>query len=609
MVQRELVRDARRSIGLFGRHCPLQGRLGIIVTTSLTFATNWGWILTAALCAAIGYLLIWERGFYLDDYAEALLARDAVTGLWRPDFNPLHYPHFPVRTLRWVVVSNLQGLLPQQELLVRVICAAMVSANAGLLGWLMYRMVGSRLTAVVTGWGYLLPFWAPEAVLWLAGVAYACGGVLALLFLHCCWNVVSGASRPLLWISLGSVSLIAAILFIEVFVAALVLVPFVALVAAVVSQRSIPWTTRAAHCVLSLVVPSCALLATYLIVYQPSDYAAVRGNLGSFSTSLPSVSERVRSRLDELRSLTISSTGGAGYTADAGRVGGDTLRQSTVGSLLAVAALLALAVTVGTWRGEPGSPNVGVGAALALALFGVAWLVSGVLIPYVPLQLELYASRMLYFSMAGFAVIGGALATLLLSAIGRRGAPIVIALSGLSLLFSAVTMLGHASAFQARSRLDSHQLRAVVQSVPPDLLPPRAMIATAGLDERLFGRNDFISESRIGVFEALVSEEPALRVAYGRSDITAIVNKRWVAMPFQALAERIANGDSSARRLFDLSQRLVVIRFQGDRALPVESLAVIGADGRRYELELMSGRQVRNAGLPTLTRLELDLRR
>ncbi len=101
MVQRELVRDARRSIGLFGRHCPLQGRLGIIVTTSLTFATNWGWILTAALCAAIGYLLIWERGFYLDDYAEALLARDAVTGLWRPDFNPLHYPHFPVRTLRY----------------------------------------------------------------------------------------------------------------------------------------------------------------------------------------------------------------------------------------------------------------------------------------------------------------------------------------------------------------------------------------------------------------------------------------------------------------------------------------------------------------------------
>ncbi len=565
--------------------------------------------MTAALGVVVGYLLVWQRGFYLDDYFEAFLARDAVTGLWQPDFNPLHYRYFPVRTLRMVVVSNLQGLVPQQELLVREICASVISANAGLLGWFIYRMVRSRLAAVVTCWSFVLPFWAHEAVLWLAAIQYAFGAAFSLLFLHCCWSVVSGSRRPLLWIALGAVSLLVSVLLIEVFVAAPALIPFLALIAAV--RRGHPNVTvaRFGRLALALAVPACVLLAAYVLIYRSSPVVAARGNLHSFGDGIPSIPARGLARLDELKRMTIDPDWGSRIALDAARVGMETLVSSTLGTALGVAIVLALAMTVITWRRDRTALRIEVGTVLALAALGIAWITMGSLIPYVPLQLDLRHSRLLYFPLAGFAVTCGAIAWLLSATIGGHGQRVALTLSGLLLLGSAVTMLGHASAYQARHQRDVEQIRAVLEAVPKELLPSRAVIALRGMDERLFGQQDAISGSVDGVLENEVFSDVVLQQAYGHPNVLAITATRWSSIRFRTeLAQLLFERGASDKRLHDLSRHMVVIQFRDGQALPVESLSVIDPDGTRLELDLAIGQQVRMRGLPTLKRLELDLR-
>src|SRR5205085_1207134 len=124
---------------------------------------RFGWLGTAILSLWLGYLLVWRRGPYLDDYGMKDALGSVLSGTWMI---------YPLRPITWLVVSALAALLPIDELLVRTATAVCVGCNALLVGWLVYRVLGARLAAVISCWLFLMPFLAWEAVLWVGAAGY-----------------------------------------------------------------------------------------------------------------------------------------------------------------------------------------------------------------------------------------------------------------------------------------------------------------------------------------------------------------------------------------------------------------------------------------------------
>jgi hypothetical protein len=121
-------------------------------------------VLTATLGLAIALFGNGYRyGLHNDDYAHKLWAHDLQTGKWRPTLR-LAQDHF--RPLGLILVSNLANALPDAELPVRLLWAAVHLANVLLAAWLAYRMVRSPLLAVMVGGIMLFPFQAHEGLFW-----------------------------------------------------------------------------------------------------------------------------------------------------------------------------------------------------------------------------------------------------------------------------------------------------------------------------------------------------------------------------------------------------------------------------------------------------------
>jgi hypothetical protein len=173
----------------------------------LAVLERYGWLFTAAVCLVAGYLAAWQRGLYMDDYTHKLMAVDPLTGNWIMPWDIDLYMPFPVRTLTVVIHAYILGILSTGEFWVRVASAIGVGVNALLLGILVYRIVGSRMAAVVAGWLFLMQFYAQEAVLWASAAGYVLGCGLTLVFLHAYLTALQSGKSGLL-VVVGTLALL-----------------------------------------------------------------------------------------------------------------------------------------------------------------------------------------------------------------------------------------------------------------------------------------------------------------------------------------------------------------------------------------------------------------
>jgi len=111
----------------------------------------------------IAYLLVWNRGLYLDDYYFKSEAQDLATATWKPLFKA---PIPNVRELGQIIGANLASAIPSYEFYVRLLWTIVHGSSVILLGMILYRITYSRIAGFIAATLYIAPFSAHEALLW-----------------------------------------------------------------------------------------------------------------------------------------------------------------------------------------------------------------------------------------------------------------------------------------------------------------------------------------------------------------------------------------------------------------------------------------------------------
>lgn len=196
-----------------------------------SFFANWGWLLVGVSCLWLAYMVVWHRGFFLDDWSIGLLARDRETLEWKPlTISRNTIPTFPARILTFIVTPRLVALMWTNEFVVRLIIACCVAVNAFLLGWLVHRMTRMKLPAVGAGWLFLAPTVYTDVTLWAGAVTYVFVSGLTLVVLHIAWSIMSKDGPLYLWLIVASVLWLLTLFWAETTIGALGLIPIMAFV-------------------------------------------------------------------------------------------------------------------------------------------------------------------------------------------------------------------------------------------------------------------------------------------------------------------------------------------------------------------------------------------
>jgi hypothetical protein len=552
---------------------------------------RYGWLLTFVACGALGYLTVWQRGLLTDDYSFRAQVVDLVTGerqFYIPDkFN---------RFLAFLVDVNLAGLMPEYELFVRVLAAVVAAANALLLGWLLYRLVRSRLAAVVAAWLFLSPFYAHQALLWIAAYLYVFSVFFALLYLHACLSALVAATRRRSWIALAVLCYVVAIGFGEQAALVLMLTPVLAI--ALYKQGKLP----SAGTALGRLIPLIAIPAVFALVYvgyayPGGDFVPRRG----LNLSLANLSAQAERFAIRFLQLTVTPNTGLRLINESFRLGVRTLLAAPPAMLLFVIAGGLTLATAALWRPEARSKRSG---SAGLIVVGVAWLVAALFFPGIVLVRQVLTVRMLYVPLAGAAVAGAALAWAIAQRLPRQwGERLVILLASGILLASTVCLVGHTRAYQARYQLDQRQLATLAQALPERYLPDGgAYIVAIELDERLFGRTDGLSQGLIGVLQTSWSARDGLTETYRRRDIMSVVNVGWTIKPVEY---RPAQGGQPAEVLVTgvriPVENTFLFAYRNSTNTIIESLLITRPDGQKQTVHFPLAERMRADGRPTIT--------
>lgn len=568
------------------------------------------WLFAGVACLLVGYMLVWQRGFYMDDYRLKLLAIDTSTGQWRSLWDTHWLPGFPVRMLTWVTVTVFAGLLDTHEFLVRIISTLIAGGNALLLGLLIYRIINSRLAAVIGSWLFLMPFYAQEAVLWVGAVSYVFATGLSLLFLHAFWGAFSEtrAAERIRWMVLGIIAFVVSLLFYEWVALAVVLIPFFGLIA--VAQGRLGGADLLRRAVLLTGLLCTAVVALYGLFYRNAQLLEVRGGI---DVSVAGIMERSQQYLVRLVWMTVSPEWGQLLTADVFSAGLAVLSSSWHGVVLASITAALLAVTVLAWQPDEHEYRGRYAVGLAMLCAGITWSLTSLLFPSVLVRGQILEYRLLYFPLAGVGVVSGALgwiiAKLLKSAVWHK---ILLAVMGGLLLFDTICMVGYAQAFAARHELDRKQIAAVVRALPPQHLPRRTFIVPIQFDERLGVIGRSVAMLLVGVFEAPWSARAVLREVYGRDDFDVVTTNRWVPMRFGYVSGRgeagqlVLRGAGASQGTTVPVDRTVLVSFDGNDAFLVERLTIVSAGGERCVVEFPIARELRQGGAPTIGNVEVS---
>lgn len=201
------------------------------------FLSSYGWLLIGAACLWLAYLLVWQRGLYLDDYSLKSIAVNLITDERKPIVDFRSNPNFPARLFTWIVLPQIAALVPEYELIARILMALFTGINALLLGRLIYEMLDSRIAGIIAGWGFLVhPH--NEVPFWIGAGGYLLATMLTLVSLIALWRSMGHSKRPYLWILTSVIALLFSYTFSENGVAMLILPPMFALVAILRQPRA-----------------------------------------------------------------------------------------------------------------------------------------------------------------------------------------------------------------------------------------------------------------------------------------------------------------------------------------------------------------------------------
>lgn len=559
---------------------------------------RFGPLLTALICMTLGYMLVWRRGFYADDYSNRLLAVDVLTGQWRPIWSSSRIPTFPARILTWMIVTSLAALMPAHEFFVRAISMLGIGVNAALLGWLIYRILGSRLAAVISGWLFLMPIYAQEAALWAGAVTYVFATGFSLLSLHFFWSALARPQRAGRWIALGTLAFTTTLLIGEQFIFAAGLVPIFALTIAIQRQTASYWALlRRSLYVLILLM--AVTVTFYVLLYNGSNLVNARGGL---DLTLAGIVERSLGYFKRLVWMTVYDWGRR-LISDAFGIGMAVLPQAWKGMALFSAASVSLLVTVLAWRtdGREYLPRCRVGLMVFCA--GVTWFVTSLLFPSVLVKGQILEYRQLYFPAAGACAAIGAFAWMVARWLRCLVCDkLLIAITGVMLLLSTVCMLGYAQAFAARSELDHRQVAALEHVLSSQYLPENSYIVPIGNDEHLFGKDDSISKFLVGVFETPWSASAVLKEVYRRNDLQLITANRWCPMQFHYMGDQEPLSNQLVIQGISVPvDRTVLFSYRAGSAFVVESLTITKSDGSQHTIQFPIARDLRQHGVPTIS--------
>lgn len=540
-------------------------------------------VLAAALALAIalfgnGY----HYGLYNDDYAHKRWAYDLDAGTWRPTLEP-DQDYF--RPLGLIVVANLANALPQAELPVRVLWAAVHLANVILVAWLAYRLVPSPLLAVIAGGVMLFPFQAHEALFWHSGAAGA--GLGTLVALGAVHLLLSAIERETAWIwpavlGLALVGLIPQ--FYEQAAMVLLCLPFLALFLRPVSGR------RILRLLLILVVAAGLLVAHWFLVLSHSAAFESRGGVQPslyylFSEGFPRLYEALVWSSFERYEL-------VGFAA-AWYLGRESLSHNL--GLLAVLALLgaAGAATILLASDQEEDPPR-VRAYLSVVGVGCLWVMTA-FVPVLLVTGHVVDSRVLYFPWVGLALALGATIALLVTRLPARLRNIAVMLAGLVVLLQVVDLAGFGQVYRLRSQYDQKQLSALTASVPR-LPEGEFYLVPLNLDERSVSAAvpgyDALDWWLLGVFENTWSAGSAVAMRYGRTGIVPVTSSRWDKLTIDGVKWQAGEPYLLINGQLLPAQRCLVFSYQGEQVTLFDSVLVEGTGVSSAQVALPLAREV-----------------
>lgn len=561
------------------------------------FSSHYGWFMVGIACLWLAYLLVWQRGLYIDDYSLKSIAVDLVTGERSPIFDPQANMNFPSRILAWIVLPQIAAMIPDQLLIARVIMAALTGINAMLLGYLVLKVVGSQLAAVIAGWGFLVhPH--NEVPFWIGAGGYLLAMAFTLAALIAVWHVLFRSERPWLWAAGGIVALLLSYTFSENGVSILFLPPLFALVAASRQPRSI-WRRLAVRTV-GMTVGLAG--STFLYLLLIANNSAVIRNRQGIDLDLGRILDRSISYIPVIGWNLI--TWGKELYIEAFMRGVIEIRSSLLAILAFSTILILIFLSIVAWNDRPGNGRGNTVTALTVILLGSLWTITGLLFPYTLAVSQGFERRYAYPATAGLAVAFSGMAVLIVSIVRRSSwERVLIGASAVALLLASVCTLGFARTHAERSALDERQREALVRVAPGAMLPYGTFVVPYLCDERLFGQNDALSLYAFGAMETSWSAYSSLVMAYHRGDLVPLVTNRWGPMNF-AIEKDIGH---HPRLLVQnqpvLLDRLLLYQYREGNVYLITSLIVELPTGERVRFELPLTQHLVNMGAPGITDL------
>lgn len=611
-------------LGLLGTVWSLQTSPGRYVQVYVQgILQQYGGVLTGLSCMLLGYLLIWQRGMYLDDYSIRFAAFDN-TGQWKSIFDQTSNLLYPARLLTWEVTPRVAALLPEHELFVRTLITLFVGLNALLLGYLIYKVLGSRLAGTVGGWLFLMPVFTSSTV-WVGASTYIFSVTAALLFLHSFWNGLSHR-HPWLWVGGGVVALTIMLLFGEAHLAVIVIAGLIGVIW--VADNMAELRSRLGRVTFMLIWPLLTFSCLYFIVFRNPHVLETRGGI---ATDPAVILERAYGFLYEFYYWTVAPGWGRQTTEGFFSVGLATISRSWQGCMLVLLAAAVVFLTALTWRSEQREYDASHRVGLLTIVTGVLWFVIALTIPLALAQYSIYyESRFAYFPLAGIALLVAALVWSAAKLLRRQAwERVLVGIVGTILLIATISTVGLSQAYAARNSLDREQIAAVRREIPSQYLPSNPIFVAVNIDEQLPGDAAAIPVFGTGVLEAPWAGCPELRAAYQRNDLIILATNRWIPMKFSYLPS--TNSPASFESLVSCPRqtdqtkiafpwpgsamvlyinntsipldKAVLFTYQNGKATAIESLLIKDADGMERVVQFPVGKTLRLHGISTITGL------
>ena len=573
------------------------GRISPVISMSrrvMAFSSDYGYLLLGAACLWLGYLLVWQRGLYWDDWYVGTYVRDLRTLEWQPVRIPIERGS---RWITWTVYPYLAALLWTHEFPVRLLMTVCAGLNGFLLGWLVYRMLRARLPAVVAGWLFLMSNYVP---LLTVTSAYVFMTGFVLLMLHAIWSALVVDRFQYVWLSCGILAWLIALMWGEASVGIVSVVPIMGVLGYVqqpeARRRAIVYRTALYTLMLTMAVVLYALRVT------TSEIVQYRGGV---TTDISMIIQRAYDWSRAFYYATLNEP--YRYYLMYSYIVGINYSSSVFGAVLLLVISVVLALTVATWKSEQSHGDIT--QISVMLVFGIVWSLLTFFIPFVFVLGQGFGQYLMYIPLAGGGVLIGSLIGLITSVMRRHDIQrVLVGVFGVLLMILSVCMVGSARLYQVRYETDREVFTMLARLVPPEAISEHVQFIPVNLEYGLPGKENMLSPFLDGALEEFWAAEGALTMAYSgkvpKRHIQYIAAPRWHPATF---SERVSdepanlpcsrfarNTDTAAKgspTLFvqgcpvDPERAIVFTHHNGELAL-VRTLTLQRSDGTTRIIEL-----------------------